>query len=108
MAVNDSFAKSVDGLADAGTLIIDASGSGTGAVNITEVAGTASADVDKEYDPDGDTTYEVTTLIESTTGGFHSQGNNLIVSQSENTRLVITNTSGGTADFAVSGYEIDN
>jgi len=108
MAVNDSVAVSTAGLADAGTLVIDGSSTGTGAAVITELAGTVSGDVRRETDPDGDGTFEVATTIQSLGSGFHSQGNDLLVSQAQNTRLVIENTSGGPGDFAAVGYEVDN
>jgi len=108
MAVNDAFVASADGLAAGGTLVIDGSGSGTGAVLITELAGAAAADVRRETDPDGDGTFEVSTTVDSIGSGFHSQGNELTVSQSQNSRLVIENTSSGAADYAAVGYEVDD
>jgi len=108
MAVNDAFAAANAGLADATDWIIDGSSSGTGAVNVTELSGSAPAEVYRELDPDGDGTFEVRLQIDAPGGAWHSQGNNLLVSTSQNARLVVRNVSGGTADYSVVGYEVDN
>jgi len=108
MTVNDAYANSANDLADTGTLIIDGSGAETGAVNITEIIGAASAEVRRQFDPDGDGTYEIDLLIESMNDGFHSQGNDLLCSQSQNVRLVIKNASGATNDYGALGYEVDD
>lgn len=108
MAVNDSYVNSADGLADGGDLIIDGSSSGTGAVEIFEIGGAAAADVIKETDPDADSTFEVSVTIDSFSGSFHSQKNQLVVSQSNDHRLRINNTSGGAADFYAVGMEVDD
>lgn len=108
MAVNDAFAKSTDGLADTNDLIVDGSGAGTGAVNITEMGGTGSCDIYRETDPTGSGTWDVSVQIDSPGGTYHSQGNKLLVSQSEAVRLRINNTSGGTVDVYAAGYEVDN
>lgn len=108
MAVNDSFADANDGLADATDWVIDGSSSGTGAVNITELAGGGDAQIYREQDPDGDGTWEIRTQIDTPSGTWHSQGNDLLVSGAANVRLVVRNVSGGAADFQVAGYEVDN
>jgi hypothetical protein len=108
MAINDAFADANTGLADATDWIIDGSSSGTGAVNITELGGTADANIFREQDPGGDGTWEYRSQIDSVAGSWHSQGNNLLVSTNKNVRLVVRNTSGSSADFAVAGYEVDN
>jgi len=108
MAVNDAFADANTGLADATDWIIDGSGSGTGAVNITELQGGGDAEVYREHDPDGDGTFQVRLRVDAPAGEWHSQGNDLLISTDENVRLVIRNISGGAADYAVAGYEVDN
>lgn len=108
MAVNDSFADANTGLADATDWVIDGSSTDTGALNVTELSGSADAEIYREQDPDGDGTWEYRTQIDAPTGTWHSQGNNLLISQSENVRLVVRNVSGGTADFAATGYEVNN
>lgn len=108
MAVNDSYTKATDGLADAGDLIIDGSGAGTGAINITELGATGDCDVYREVDTAGDGTWAVSETIESPTGTWHSQGNDLLVSQTQNVRLRINNTSGGGIDVYAAGYEVDD
>lgn len=108
MTVNDAFAAANTGLADATDWIIDGSGSGTGAVNITELSGGGDAEVYREYDPNGDGTFQVRLQIEAASGQWHSQGNDLLVSTAANVRLVVRNISGSAADYAVAGYEVDN
>lgn len=108
MAVNDSFTESVDALADAGDLIVDGSEGGTGAINVTEFGATGAVDVYREVDPDGDGTFEVSVNIDTQSGNWHSQGNDLIASQSQNVRIRLNNTSGGTIDVYAAGYEVDD
>jgi len=108
MAVNDSYIKATDGLADGGDLIIDGSGAGTGAVNITELAATGDCSIKREVDTAGDGSWAVTVSIEDKTNTWHSQGNDLLCSQAQDTRLRINNTSGGTVDVFASGYEVDD
>jgi len=106
MAENSSYAKGQSGVADGGTVIIDGSGAGTGAVNITELGGGADAEIRKELDPDGDGTWEVSTLVDNPTGEWHSQDNDFLASQSQNVRTVLKNVSGGTADLWAVGFEV--
>jgi hypothetical protein len=108
MAVNDSYVQTVSGLADAGDLIVDGSATGTGAANVTELFGGDACEVFREVDTNGDGTFNVSETVDTLSSGFHSQNNNLLVSQSQNTRLRIRNKSGGPADFGVVGYEVDN
>lgn len=108
MAVNDSYVNSADGLANGGDLIIDGTGAGTGAVEVFELGGGGAADIYKETDPNDDGTYEVSVLIDSFSGSFHSQKNQLVVTDSNNHRLRINNTSGGPADFFATGMEVDD
>ena len=108
MAVNDSYSNSADGLADTGTLIVDGSAAGTGAVEITELGGTGACEVYRETDPNADGTFEVSVLIDSPSGTWHSQLNQLLASQTQDIRLKITNVSGGTIDVFASGYEVSD
>ena len=108
MGVNDSFADANSGLASSTDWIIDGSSSSTGAVNVTELQGGADAEIYREYDPDGDGTFEVRLLLDSPAGSWHSQGNDLLISTGQNVRLVVRNVSGGASDYAAVGYEVDN
>jgi hypothetical protein len=108
MAVNDSFADANTGLADATDWIIDGSSSGTGAVTITELQGGGDAEVYREFDPDGDGTFQVRLQVDAPIGSWHSQGNDLLVSTAQSVRLVVRNVSGGAADFSAVGFEVDN
>ena len=102
MAEGDPY-KAQANLADSDELIIDGTNSETGAIDVTELAGTGGANVFREVD-DGTTT--VSTLIEQPTDDWHSQKNILVVSQAENTSIRIVNTSGGDADYLATGYEV--
>jgi len=108
MAVNDSYTKSTDGLADTNDLIIDGSAAGTGAINITEVGGTGDCEVYREVDSANDGTWAVSVKMDSPTNTWHSQENDLLASQSQNTRLRIKNVSGGAIDVFAAGYEVDD
>lgn len=108
MAVNDSYAKATDALADGSDLIVDGSGSDTGAINITEIGATAGVDVYREVDTANDGSWAASTKIDTASGQFHSQGNDFLVSQAQNIRLRINNTSGSTIDVYAAGYEVDN
>jgi hypothetical protein len=93
-------------IADAADLIIDGSGAGTGAVDVFELGGTGACDVVREIDSNGDGTFDVAVTIQSPSGAFHSQKNALSVSQSQNTRLRVTNTSGASNEYYAAGYEV--
>jgi hypothetical protein len=108
MAVNDTYAASAAGVSDSGDFIVDASSSGTGAVEVGELGGTGSADVYREVDTNGDGTYEVSVLIDQVTGSWHTQINGLVVSQSEDVRIRVNNTNGSAADFYAVGMEVDD
>lgn len=108
MAVNDAFHKTGVSVADTGDFIIDGSAAGTGAAEVFELGGDAGADIYRESDPGGDGTYEVSVLIDSKTGVWHSQLNQFVVSQSNNHRLRINNTSGGGANYFATGMEVDD
>ena len=104
MAEGDPF-KAQANLGDSDELIIDGTDSSTGAIDVTELAGTGDANVYREVD---DGSIVVSTLIEQPTDDWHSQKNILVVSQAENTSIRIVNTSGGNADYLVTGYEVSD
>lgn len=106
MAINSTYGNSADSLSDGNDLVLDASESETGAVNITELGGNGSCTIYKEFDPNDDGTWEVSTQIDSPTDTWHSQDNDLLISQSEKIRIRIVNNSGGTADVWAVGYEV--
>jgi len=108
MAVNDAFATSSTGVSDATDVVVDGNSSDTGAVQVTELMGSAAAEIYREHDPNGDGTFEYRTQIDSFTGTWHSQENELLVATNQDVRLVIRNVSGGAGDFAAVGYEVDN
>jgi len=108
MADGDPFVASSTGVADGGDFVIDGSSSSTGAIDLAELGGTDGADVYREVDTATDGTWATSVLIEQATGTWHSQKNVLTVSQSANVRLRVNNTSGNTADFYGTGYEVSD
>lgn len=108
MAINDSYTKSVDGLAAGSDMIVDGSQAGTGALDITELGATGDCDIYREVDTAGDGTWASSVKIDGMTGEWHSQANQLLVSQSESVRLRINNTSGAALDVYASGYEVSD
>jgi len=106
MARQDPITVSGTGIADGSDLIIDGSSASTGAIDVFEIFGSAACDVFREVDTDEDGTFEVSVVIETPTNNFHSQDNRLTVSQSQNSRIRITNTSGGAADYTAQGFEV--
>lgn len=108
MAVNDTFHQTGDGVADSGDFIIDGSGAETGAAEVFEIGGTGAATIYKETDVDGDGSWSLSVEVDSISGTWHSQLNQLVVSQSNDHRLRIRNTSGGSADYYATGMEVDD
>lgn len=108
MAVNDVFEADATAVADAGDFIIDGSSTGTGAAEVFELSGNGAADIYREIDVDGDSTFEVSILIDQVSGEWHSQKNQLVVSSNNNVRIRVNNTSGGAADFFAIGMEVDD
>jgi len=108
MAINDSYAYAVAGVADSSALVADGSNTETGAAQVVELGGTAAADIIREVDADGDGTFGVAITIDQLSGEWHSQDNHLRITQSKNSRIRVVNTSGGAADYYVAGYEVDN
>lgn len=108
MALNDTYEQEATGVASGGDFLVEGSAAATGAAEVFELGGGAAADVYREIDVDGDGTYEVSILIESLTGSWHSQKNQLVVSAGKNTRIRVNNTSGGAADYYAVGMEVDD
>lgn len=108
MAVGDVAHETANSLASAGDFLISGSSSATGAAEIGEIGGSGDAEVYKESDPDGDGTFEVSVLIDTFTGEWHSQQNGLVVSSAHRTRIRVRNTSGGAADYYATGMEVQD
>ena len=106
MTEGDTFVAAESGIADGSDLIVDASSTETGAVEVHEFSGTGSADIYREVDTDGDDSWAVSNQIDSLSGEWHSQQNQLQISQSKDVRLRITNTSGNAQDYFVTGLEV--
>ena len=108
MAIGDTYYKSSTGIADNGDLIIDGSGAGTGAAEITELGGTGACDIYREVDTAGDGSWATSVLIGQLSNNWHSQVNELFCSDAANVRLRINNTSGGTINAFAGGVEADS
>jgi len=108
MAVNDVFQSEAQGVADAGTFSVDPSTAATGAAEVFEIMGSAGGIIYKQIDAAGDGTYELEFEIDRFGSAFHSQKNQIVISDSKNSRLVVENNSGGTADYSITGMEIND
>lgn len=100
------FEAESDELADSGDFDVDPADSTTGAFEVHNIAHGAACDVKLLVDPDDDGTYEVSVTLDSFSGEGVSQGNQIEVAAADNMLLRITNTSGGAADFVVTGREV--
>jgi len=108
MAIGDFFSKTEAGVANGSDMLVDGSTSSTGAVEIHTVATSGAADVFKEIDTTGDGTYDVSITIDSQTEAIHSQKNKIEVSNTDDMRLRINNTSGSAIDVHVTGIEVSD
>lgn len=108
MGLNDFFRQSKQGLNNGGELVIDGSRSETGAVEIHEVYASGATEIFKEIDTNGNGSFDFSVLIESRDSQFHSQKNQIEVSQSRDVRIKIVNTGKSSIDCAVNGMEISN
>jgi len=108
MAIGDFFSKTEADVANGSDMIVDASTSATGAVEIHTIATSGSADVFKEVDTTGNGTYDVSITLDSQTEAFHSQKNKIEVSNTDDMRLRINNTSGSPIDVHVTGIEVSD
>lgn len=102
MAINDIFHRDIH-LSSGEFMTVDASGSGTGQVEIQEMGGSNSATIYRSSDSDGDDAYRNFT-IDQASGSWHSQGNALTCSGTMN--LMIENTSDSGAEYFVVGIEV--
>lgn len=112
MALNDVFHKADSSVSSGGgELIVDGSSGDTGAAEVFEMGGDVDVEVYKETDPDGDGNFEVSVLIDTfapTSGGWHSQDNGIVVSNSNNHRLRIVNTDGSAGQIYATGIEVSD
>jgi len=89
-------------------IVVDGSGTETGAAELFEFGGGGTARVYRETDTNGDGTYDVTVWIDEPTDEWHSQKNQLVVSQSSNHILRIVNVGDAEADYFVTGMEVSD
>ena len=109
MAINDVYHEtaSVDPGDD---LVVDAAGTGTGAAEVFEVGGEVDVVVYRETDIDGDGTFETSVQVDAFSGPFHSQKNQLVVSQANNHRLRIhaVDSNEESGDVYATGMEVSD
>jgi len=112
MALNDTYHTASDSVASGGgELIVDGSSTETGAAEVSEFGGDVDVEVYRESDPNDDGTFEVSVLVDTfapSSGGWHSQDNGLIVSQSNNHRLRIVNTDSVAGEIYATGIEVSD
>jgi hypothetical protein len=108
MALNDFFKRGVTDVSVDGEVIIDASTSGTGAVEIHEVFASGGINIIKEIDTTGDGTFDVSVRIESQDRPLHSQKNQIEVSADEDVRIKVVNIANEKIDFGVNGIEVSD
>lgn len=116
MALNDRFTQSSDGLANGSDFNITATGTGTGVVELNEIAGTGDCDVFLEVDEGQTGTFNVSVQIGSSTDAEYETAGNWRIQEpkhwvgndgtSDETRIRVNNTSGGGIDVAAIGYEV--
>lgn len=110
MTRNDPYNPDYVSVADQSTATFDGSAAGTNAAIISEIAGNGDAELRIEESNDGGSTWQVITQLTDSEGSttftanFHTQFNRLLVEQGVR-RLKVTNVSGGSAVYSVSGDE---
>jgi len=108
MAVNDVYHQTATDVADAADALFTGSSAETGAAEVFELGGTGAAEIYRETDTTGDGTFDLSVQIDSFTGSWHTQLNQFVVSTSNNHRIRVANTSGGSADFFATGMEVND
>lgn len=108
MAVNDVFHANGVGVAADGEFNITPDDAETGAVEVFEFGGTGPAVVYKEVDVDNDGTYSLSVQVDDLGDGFHSQQNQIVLSDSDGIRLRIVNTAEEAHDYYATGMEVND
>jgi hypothetical protein len=88
------------------SIVFDGTNSSTGQAIVQEIFGDVDAKIYKELDPNGDRDYEISILIDASTGRFHSQMNQIQISKQNNMRLRIENDHTSQGQFGASGVEV--
>jgi hypothetical protein len=116
MALNDRFTQSVDGLAASSDFTITATGTDTGVVELTEIAGTGDCNVFLEVDEGQDGTFNVSIQIGSPSNATYETAGDWRIQAPEHwvgndgttneTRIRVNNVSGGAIDATAIGFEV--
>lgn len=101
-----SFFSKSETVSGNGEMVVNGSSSSTGAVEVHTIATGAAQKVLKEVDTNGDGTFDVSIQIEDKTDGIHSQKNKIEISNTDNMRLRVVDTSGNGQDMHVTGIEV--
>lgn len=116
MALNDRYTATADALADGSDFVITASGTDTGVVELTEIAGTGDCDVFLEVDDGQDGTFNISIQIGSPSNATYETSGNWRIQAPEHwvgndgttneTRIRVNNISGGAIDATAIGFEV--
>lgn len=111
MGINDVFHVGVSGLSDGDEFVADGSSAETGAAEVFELGGDVDVKIYRETDVGGTGTYDVSTLIDAQSGPWHSQKNQIVVSQATNHRIrMVVSDAGvsGTGQLFATGLEVSD
>lgn len=108
MAINDVYHVPAESVAPDESLVVSGSDAETGAAEVFEIGGDVDVTVYRETDVDGDETYEVSVLIDAFSSPFHSQKNQIVVSDSNNQRLRLQNESAEAGSLYATGLEVND
>ena len=105
-SANRAFSATAVGIEAGSVGYIDSSSSQTGAAEIHTITATGAVDIIKEVDSDGSGTFDVAIQVDDKDDTFHSQKNQIELTDPDNTRLAFNNTDTGPVDVHVTGVEV--
>lgn len=89
------------------SLTFDASDSRTGMLEVHTISHGTDCDVILRIDTDGDGSFEQSVTLDSFSGEGVSAGNEIEILQTQSMQLKIDNTGSGSADYIITGEEVD-
>jgi hypothetical protein len=111
MTINDAFHTTGTGLSDGDELVVDGSTSGTGAAEVFEFGGNVDAVIYRETDTTGNGTFDLSVPIDAQPANWHTQKNQIVVSQSNNQRVRIVvddPDAAGSGQLFATGLEVND
>lgn len=108
MAINDVYHRSDPSVAPDGELIADGTNAETGAAEVFEVGGDVDVTIYRETDTTDDGTYDLSVPIDAFPGPFHTQQNQIVISDSNNHRLRIVNEDTEAGPIYLTGMEVND